>query len=230
MSHSPHFRLRARSALLAFVTMLMAMMLASGVAYAHHKPGHDQGPPDQAQGEPHQKITICHATGSETNPYVQITVNVNGLNGHGGHAGDIIPAPAGGCPTGDTAPGGGGGTTPGGGGGTTPGGAGGTAPGGGGGGTPGAADTGGGGGGGTATAGASQGPAATGGGGGTATAGVADAPQGAAAAGVAAGEQLPFTGVETWIAGILGTVMLVLGAALHMHGARRRRRFAPALR
>jgi hypothetical protein len=45
------------------------------------------------------KITICHATGSKKNPYNEITVSVNGLNGHGQHGGDIIPAPAGGCPT-----------------------------------------------------------------------------------------------------------------------------------
>lgn len=45
------------------------------------------------------KITICHATGSAKKPYVMITVSVNGLNGHGNHPGDIIPAPAGGCPT-----------------------------------------------------------------------------------------------------------------------------------
>lgn len=44
-------------------------------------------------------ITICHATGSTKNPYVMITVSVNGLNGHGNHPRDIIPAPAGGCPT-----------------------------------------------------------------------------------------------------------------------------------
>jgi hypothetical protein len=44
------------------------------------------------------KITICHATGSKKNPYVLITVSVNGLNGHGDHTGDIIPAPADGCP------------------------------------------------------------------------------------------------------------------------------------
>ena len=43
-------------------------------------------------------ITICHATGSAKNPYVLITVSLNGLNGHGKHARDIIPAPAGGCP------------------------------------------------------------------------------------------------------------------------------------
>lgn len=49
-----------------------------------------------------ETIDICHATGSATNPYVEIEVGAGGLNGHGGHAGDIIPAPAGGCPDGDT--------------------------------------------------------------------------------------------------------------------------------
>jgi hypothetical protein len=50
-------------------------------------------------GTPHEdyskKITICHATGSETNPYVEITMALQGLNGHAGdhhqHSGDIIP-------------------------------------------------------------------------------------------------------------------------------------------
>ncbi len=44
------------------------------------------------------KITICHATSSETNPYNEITVSVNGLNGHDKHEGDIIPMPEEGCP------------------------------------------------------------------------------------------------------------------------------------
>lgn len=49
------------------------------------------------------KITICHATGSEKNPYVEITIseeaaNGGGKNDHTSHAGDIIPAPAEGCP------------------------------------------------------------------------------------------------------------------------------------
>lgn len=50
----------------------------------------------------HEKVTICHATGSSANPFVTITIDTNGLNGHGGHAGDIIPAPAGGCPQAET--------------------------------------------------------------------------------------------------------------------------------
>lgn len=45
------------------------------------------------------KITICHATGNESDPFNEITVSMNGLNGHDKHEGDIIPAPAAGCPT-----------------------------------------------------------------------------------------------------------------------------------
>lgn len=44
------------------------------------------------------KLTICHATGSATNPYNELTIDFNGLQGHGKHAGDLIPAPEGGCP------------------------------------------------------------------------------------------------------------------------------------
>jgi hypothetical protein len=55
-------------------------------------------PAATAAGNNDGKITICHATGSSKNPYVMITVSVNGLNGHGNHSRDIIPAPAGGCP------------------------------------------------------------------------------------------------------------------------------------
>ncbi|TNB71475.1 hypothetical protein FHJ30_12275 [Arthrobacter sp. BB-1] len=43
-----------------------------------------------------EKITICHATGSETHPYQPITIDLNALNGHAGahhqHEEDIIPA------------------------------------------------------------------------------------------------------------------------------------------
>ncbi|HEX6714497.1 MAG TPA: hypothetical protein VF066_13980 [Thermoleophilaceae bacterium] len=65
------------------------------------------------EDRPADKITICHATKSHTNPYVAITISVNGLNGHGpaedphhhdGSWKDIIPAPNpdakdGGCPS-----------------------------------------------------------------------------------------------------------------------------------
>ena len=43
----------------------------------------------------HHKVTICHATGSQTNPYVQETVDIASTGylqaGHDDHAGDIIP-------------------------------------------------------------------------------------------------------------------------------------------
>ncbi len=62
-------------------------------------PASAASPASTAAGTGEGKITICHATGSKTHPYSEITVSVNGLNGHDKHEGDIIPAPAGGCPT-----------------------------------------------------------------------------------------------------------------------------------
>src|SRR3954452_11013520 len=61
------------------------LMFAPGVALAH--PGTDQG----ANGE---KVTICHATGSASNPVVVITPSAEGvLHGHYDHQDqrDIIP-------------------------------------------------------------------------------------------------------------------------------------------
>ncbi len=46
-----------------------------------------------------QKTTICHKTQSAKKPYVKMTVSKSVLKGHIVHPGDIIPAPAGGCPT-----------------------------------------------------------------------------------------------------------------------------------
>jgi hypothetical protein len=65
------------------------------------------------------KVTLCHATGSETNPFVEITVSANAIpNAHDVHQHDedIIPAPASGCPGGSSSgngPGGNGGPPPG---------------------------------------------------------------------------------------------------------------------
>jgi hypothetical protein len=61
-------------------------------------PGTKDIPAAQAVAAAHHgKVTICHATGSATNPFVTITISINGLHGHGKHADDVIPAPAGGC-------------------------------------------------------------------------------------------------------------------------------------
>ena len=49
----------------------------------------------------HERVTFCHATGSATNPYVEITTSRSAvIHAHDDHQDgrDIIPAPAGGCP------------------------------------------------------------------------------------------------------------------------------------
>src|SRR5918996_5956101 len=54
----------------------------------------------EPDGSTQRKVTICHATGSETNPFVEITISENAVDAHRNHQDgeDIIPAPAGGCP------------------------------------------------------------------------------------------------------------------------------------
>lgn len=55
--------------------------------------------PDKDNGAGSNKVLICHRTGSTKKPYVQIRVADDALkDGHGAHAGDLIPAPSGGCP------------------------------------------------------------------------------------------------------------------------------------
>ena len=53
-----------------------------------------------AKDNGHEKVTICHATGSETNPFVTITIAEPAVAAHRRHQHeeDIIPAPAEGCP------------------------------------------------------------------------------------------------------------------------------------
>ena len=55
------------------------------------------GRPGHSSGGGQKKVTICHATGSATNPWVTITVAEPSLTAHASH-GDQIPAPPGGCP------------------------------------------------------------------------------------------------------------------------------------
>ena len=41
------------------------------------------------RGRPADKVTLCHATNSATNPYVAIEISVGGLNGHKAPNGDF---------------------------------------------------------------------------------------------------------------------------------------------
>lgn len=54
----------------------------------------------------HERVTFCHATGSATNPFVEITTSRSAvIRAHDRHQDgrDIIPVPAGGCPSADSA-------------------------------------------------------------------------------------------------------------------------------
>jgi hypothetical protein len=81
MSHRHRQPIRHRSTVFALLTCvgLLAFVPAANAA---------------------EKETICHATGSVTHPYVQITISENAVEAHRRHQNgqDIIPAPAAGCP------------------------------------------------------------------------------------------------------------------------------------
>jgi hypothetical protein len=86
MRHLHHMNSRRRTALGALITSLgLVAFLAPTPASAAPKSG---------------KTTICHATGSATNPYVEITISNDAVAAHKKHQDgqDIIPAPPVGCP------------------------------------------------------------------------------------------------------------------------------------
>ena len=75
--------------------MIAAMIAAFGLGGAAAVAASSDKP--STPGAAHDKVTICHATGSATNPYVEITVNFNSIQdakdvkGHIRHGDDIIP-------------------------------------------------------------------------------------------------------------------------------------------
>lgn len=61
-----------------FISAILVFLMSAGATVASKPPAHS--------------LTICHATGSATNPYVEITVDVAAvIHGHSRHDGDIYP-------------------------------------------------------------------------------------------------------------------------------------------
>jgi hypothetical protein len=70
---------------------------------AKARPSKSAAPAKPAPPRGQAKTTICHHTGSKSNPWVTITIANPALAAHRRH-GDLIPAPAGGCPKAAAAP------------------------------------------------------------------------------------------------------------------------------
>jgi CHRD domain len=79
---------KVRRLILTVVGAVGVLALLGGLAQAR-----PEAPPSP------KKTAICHKTSSQTKPYVRLVVGTRALKAHMKHAGDIIPAPAGGCPT-----------------------------------------------------------------------------------------------------------------------------------
>lgn len=84
-------KLRSLSATTAATAILLTAAPLAGATSNYHDYHHDKGNDNE-----HVSVTLCHSTGSSSNPYVQITTNANGaIFGHAGsqHQGgkDIIP-------------------------------------------------------------------------------------------------------------------------------------------
>src|SRR6266545_2449582 len=81
----------------AAVPLVLILMLVGAFT-----PASTEAQTNGNNGNTDHKITICHATRSATNPFVEITVDEHAVDdrGHDHHqdARDIMPAPAGGCP------------------------------------------------------------------------------------------------------------------------------------
>jgi hypothetical protein len=77
-------RLDGNRALLIAATATAAVVLAAGVLLPLVA--------SATQPNPDHKVTLCHATHSEPNPYVQITVDVAAVlnGGHGDHTGPVF--------------------------------------------------------------------------------------------------------------------------------------------
>jgi hypothetical protein len=87
---------RLRLAVAGAATLITGAVLASA-AFAGFR-AFDLGPA-AASEYPGKKVTVCHHTGSQTNPWVEITISENALPAHlGHHDGDFVVTPTSPCP------------------------------------------------------------------------------------------------------------------------------------
>jgi hypothetical protein len=76
------------------VGVLAALSIGGSVAWAATTdPPRGEQPDGPGYGYPGGKVTICHQTGSGTNPGVTITVSQNALPAHMRHGDTLGPCP-----------------------------------------------------------------------------------------------------------------------------------------